>query len=237
MVRRGPASVYRRKSSSKSIVEDCPDPSRPPPCMPDIDPAVWLSGAPFSRCGRRPSRPRSRSSHLRGVGLWELRYVTQFNGRRRLFRACRTARRGLQRPARAPDWPVDVAGETSSDVAVMAEVFAGGSDVMQAIDHTNPANSRAIAVTMTGVGLSFAMHMPIALAQAGLCLPGDRAHGLRHGGNGGQLAARDAGRETVAVCGLDQQGPGMNITTLGDGAGTALWDRRNVPTAPNRGKP
>jgi hypothetical protein len=26
---------------------------------------------------------------------------------------------------------------------------------LQAIDHTNPANSRAIAVTMTGVGLPF----------------------------------------------------------------------------------
>jgi hypothetical protein len=38
----------------------------------------------------------------------------------------------------------------------MAEVFAGGSDVMQAMDHTNPANSRAIAVTMTGVGLFLA---------------------------------------------------------------------------------
>jgi hypothetical protein len=57
----------------------------------------------------------------------------------------------------AADWPVDVVGETPSDVAVMAEVFAGGSDVMQAMDHTNPANSRAIAVTMTGVGLPFAI--------------------------------------------------------------------------------
>jgi len=55
------------------------------------------------------------------------------------------------------DWPVDLVGETSSDVVVMAEVFAGGSDVMQAMDHTNPANSRAIAVTMTGVGLPFAI--------------------------------------------------------------------------------
>jgi hypothetical protein len=55
------------------------------------------------------------------------------------------------------DWPVDLVGELSSDVGVIAEVFAGGSDVLQAIDHTNPANSRAIAVTMTGVGLPFAI--------------------------------------------------------------------------------
>jgi hypothetical protein len=55
------------------------------------------------------------------------------------------------------DWLVDLAGETSSDIVVMAEAFAGGSDVMQAIDHTNPANWRAIAVTMTGVGLPFAI--------------------------------------------------------------------------------
>ena len=44
MVRRGPASVYRRKSSSKRLIEDCPDRSRPPPCMPDDDPAVWSAG-------------------------------------------------------------------------------------------------------------------------------------------------------------------------------------------------
>jgi hypothetical protein len=53
--------------------------------------------------------------------------------------------------------PVDFVGETSSVVVVMAEVFAGGSDVMQAMDQTNPANSRAIAVTMTCVGLPFAI--------------------------------------------------------------------------------
>jgi hypothetical protein len=55
------------------------------------------------------------------------------------------------------DWLGDFVAETSSDVVVMAEIFAGGSDVMQAMDHTNPANSRAIAVTMTGVGLPFAI--------------------------------------------------------------------------------
>ena len=62
---------------------------------------------------------------------------------------------GWRRGAR--DWPVELAGDSCSDVVAMAEVFARGSDVMQAMDHTNPANSRAIAVTMTGVGLSFAI--------------------------------------------------------------------------------
>jgi hypothetical protein len=62
---------------------------------------------------------------------------------------------GWRRSARQR--PVDWVGQTSSEVVVMAEVFAGGSDVMQAMDHTNPANSRAIAVTMTGVGLPFAI--------------------------------------------------------------------------------
>jgi hypothetical protein len=55
-----------------------------------------------------------------------------------------------------------------------------------------------------------------------LRLPGDRAHRLRHDVNASQLAARDAGWETVAVRGLDQQGAGMNITALGDAADAAL---------------
>ena len=57
----------------------------------------------------------------------------------------------------ARERPVDVVGQTLSDGVVAAAVFAGESDVIQAMDHTNPANSRAIAVTMTGVGLSFAI--------------------------------------------------------------------------------
>jgi hypothetical protein len=57
----------------------------------------------------------------------------------------------------ARDWPVGSVGDTWFDVVAVAEVFAGGSYVMQAMDHTNPANSRAIAVTMTGVGLPFAI--------------------------------------------------------------------------------
>jgi hypothetical protein len=35
--------------------------------------------------------------------------------------------------------------------------FAGGSDVRQAMDQTNPANSRAIAVTTTCFGLPLAI--------------------------------------------------------------------------------
>ena len=62
---------------------------------------------------------------------------------------------GWRRGAR--ERPVDLVGETSSDVVVAAEVFAGGSDVMQAMDQTNPASSRAIAVTTTCVGLPFAI--------------------------------------------------------------------------------
>ena len=38
-----------------------------------------------------------------------------------------------------------------------ADVFAGGSDVMQAMAQTNPASSRAIAVTTTCLGLPFAI--------------------------------------------------------------------------------
>ena len=56
----------------------------------------------------------------------------------------------------ARDWPVDLVGETSSDAVVMAEVFAG-SDVMQAMDQTNPASSRAIAVTTTCLSLPLAI--------------------------------------------------------------------------------
>ena len=38
----------------------------------------------------------------------------------------------------------------------MAEFFAGGSVVMQAMDQTNPASSRAIAVTTTWFNLPLA---------------------------------------------------------------------------------
>jgi hypothetical protein len=48
-------------------------------------------------------------------------------------------------------------GPTSSEAGTTADVFAGGSDVMQAMAQTNPANSRAIAVTTTCLGLPFAI--------------------------------------------------------------------------------
>jgi hypothetical protein len=48
-------------------------------------------------------------------------------------------------------------GPTSSEAGATADVFAGGSDVMQAMAQTNPASSRAIAVTTTCLGLPFAI--------------------------------------------------------------------------------
>jgi hypothetical protein len=60
MVRRGPASFSGRKSRSNRSIEDRPDRFRPPPYMPDGDPAVWSAGgmmvqdhsvrAPFGQC-------------------------------------------------------------------------------------------------------------------------------------------------------------------------------------------
>jgi hypothetical protein len=48
-------------------------------------------------------------------------------------------------------------GPTSSEAGATADVFAGGSDVMQAMAQTNPASSRAIAVTTTCLGFPFAI--------------------------------------------------------------------------------
>src|SRR5271166_935139 len=72
------------------------------------------------------------------------------------------------------------------------------------------------------VQLALRREVTIALAQSGLRLPGDRAHRLWHCADGWQLVASDAGRETVAVCGLDQQGSSVNVAGLGDGADAAL---------------
>jgi hypothetical protein len=52
---------------------------------------------------------------------------------------------------------MDTCGQTSSNAIVVATLFAGGSVVMQAIDQTNPASSRAIAVTTTWLSLPFAI--------------------------------------------------------------------------------
>jgi hypothetical protein len=40
-------------------------------------------------------------------------------------------------------------------------------------------------------------HVTIALAQPGLRFPGDLAHRFRHGINGSELAARDAGNQAA----------------------------------------
>jgi hypothetical protein len=66
----------------------------------------------------------------------------------------------------------------------------------------------------------------VTLAQPSLCPPGNLAHRLAHGVNGGRLMAGDAGREPVAVRSLDQQGAGVNIAGLCDG--TPIWRSRPV---------
>ena len=66
-------------------------------------------------------------------------------------------------------------------------------------------------------------HVAIALAQPGLRLPGDLAHRIWHRFDGRQLVPRDAGRKSVAVRCLDQQGAGMNVAGLGDGANAPRW--------------
>jgi hypothetical protein len=48
-------------------------------------------------------------------------------------------------------------GAASSAAGLTVDVVAGGSDEMQAMAQTNPANSRAIAVTTTCLGLPFAI--------------------------------------------------------------------------------
>src|SRR3954447_10178104 len=52
MMRRGPASVFWRKSDSSPVVEDCPDRFRPPPCIPDDDPVVGSAGRMTGRYHR-----------------------------------------------------------------------------------------------------------------------------------------------------------------------------------------
>src|SRR5271165_5499770 len=204
MVRRGPASVSSRKSSSERFCEDCPDRSRPPPCMPDEDdPTVWSAGGtsvhdrPVSslqpRCGTgwfRASRPAPTA--FRG---WRWRCARAACGHWwtnlfRYHRYCNALRRRIRRDAgNGPNEPCQLACDSG--------------------DHNLPQ-------------LAPRHHVTIALAQPGLRLPGDLAYRLWHGVNGGQLVTGDAGRETVAVCSLDQQGTSVNIARLGDGADAAL---------------
>jgi len=67
MVRRGPASVYRRKSSSKRIVEDRPDRLRPPPCMPDE--MIRLFGYPALPSANAAADRRVREAGVLTFGL------------------------------------------------------------------------------------------------------------------------------------------------------------------------
>ena len=93
---------------------------------------------------------------------------------------------------------------------------------MQAMDQTNPASSRAIAVTTTWFNLPLATNVTIALTKPGLRFPSDLADCVGHCIDGGQLVASDAGREAIAVSGFDQQGAGVNVAGFGNGADAAL---------------
>src|ERR1700685_183408 len=125
MVRRGPASFSTRESSSQRFIEDCPDRCRPPPCMPDEDPTVWSAGGMIKH--DHPADGARVARRLSAFGVW---------------------RRG------ARERPVNPVGQPSSDAVVVAG-FGGGSDVTQAMLQTNPASSRAIAVTTTGFSFPF----------------------------------------------------------------------------------
>ena len=128
MVRRGPASVFARKSSSKPFLEDRPDRFRPPPYMPDGDPAIGSAGGMM----------------VQDHSVWAFPSAM-------LPLVCpgRPARRAVSFTGWLLERTVDPVWQTFSGAVVIAEFFAGGSVVMQAIDQTNPANSRAIAVTTT----------------------------------------------------------------------------------------
>src|SRR3954453_4199061 len=154
MVRRRPASVLARKSRSKEVSEDCPDRFAPRrACRMIIRLWGYLMLLPADV-------RRVREARVLTFGLLAWACVTERSSTGARVCSGRAARcvvvfnggRGGDR-----NGPVDFVGETSSVVVVMAEVFAGGSDVMQAMAQTNPASSRAIAVTMTCVGLPFAI--------------------------------------------------------------------------------
>ena len=139
MVRRGPASVYRRKSRSKSF-------SRIALTGPALRRACRMM---IRRFGQSVGRswfviPSARFSRC-GTDLFRVAWTAL-----KVFRGWRCGVR---------EWPVDLGEQTSCDAIVTVAVtfFAGGSVVMQAIDQTNPASSRAIAVTATCLGLPFAI--------------------------------------------------------------------------------
>ena len=145
-----------------------------------------------------------------------MRYVTQSDGGMGLSRACRagapSAFNGWRRSAR--ERPVDF-GRTN-----LVRRCRDGRGLRRRIrrDAGNGPDEPCQFACDRGdhdlPQLALRHHVTIALAQPGLRLPGDLAHRLRHGVNGGQLVTRDAGRETIAVCRLDQQGAGVNIAAL-----------------------
>jgi hypothetical protein len=70
--------------------------------------------------------------------------------------SARTTAHGLSAAGAARERSLDTSGQTSSD-AIVTVLVAGESVVMQAIDQTNPASSRAITVTTTCLSLPFAI--------------------------------------------------------------------------------
>jgi hypothetical protein len=100
--------------------------------MPDDDPTVRSVGAVV-----HDYPVRSPSVDAAGVGPHD---------RPRALRGWRGAR----------ERSLDTSGQSSSD-AIVTVLVAGEPVVMQAIDQTNPASSRAITVTTTCLSLPFAI--------------------------------------------------------------------------------
>ena len=187
--------------------EGCPDRVRPPPRMPMAPTALIsrASGAPLSfghglsgRCGetRLPrsfiARSRATCCAFQRLAAWRAR------------------------AARGPAW-TNRLRHTRVHCGLVGWIRRGAS--------RGPDKPRQLA----GDGgddnllqLAPGHHLSIALAQPGLRPPGDLAHSLWHGIDRGQLVAGDAGREAVAVRSLDQEGAGVTVTGLGDGADAAL---------------
>ena len=127
MVRRGPASVFARKSSSKPFLEDRPDRFRPPPCMPDGDPTVRSASgmmvldhsvrASFGRCSSSLTAGRfvhGAATRRAGAGGWP--------SLANLFRCSRYGRvlcRRIRRDAGdGPDEPCQLAPNRGDHVLV-----------------------------------------------------------------------------------------------------------------------
>src|SRR4051812_42278635 len=109
----------------------------------------WILGVAFEDRLTRPVRLAQGFTFVRCHG--SPRLLPHTASRRRVWRLSTASPRAVASSARlhqrAPrrtftSNPVPMSGTPSSAVvAAAAAVFAGGSDVMQAMDHTNPANS------------------------------------------------------------------------------------------------